>query len=224
MEGGVAFGAGKAGAPFDPIGFITRPQVALRFLCWIFSCIVFGCIQSKGWNDDKKCIFNNDGNACSLTKMVSMVGIVGAIALLVLEALFQQLSSIKLRRRAVAGDLGFSAAWAGLNVIIFLYLTIAWSKSELPRFGIGINGARVAMVFSLLAAPAWAGCAYFAYLRWMSGADMSQFAGGFEEVGQAQPGAEYAAQYTAQDAGGYQEDYAQQPAASNPFANYQPAY
>lgn len=35
MDGGVAFGAGKAGQPFDPIGFLTRPQVILRFFCWV---------------------------------------------------------------------------------------------------------------------------------------------------------------------------------------------
>lgn len=35
MDGGVAFGAGKAGQAFDPIGFVTRPQVILRFLCWV---------------------------------------------------------------------------------------------------------------------------------------------------------------------------------------------
>ncbi|XP_017755622.1 PREDICTED: synaptogyrin-1-like [Eufriesea mexicana] len=32
MDGG-AYGGGKAGAPFDPIAFIQRPQVILRAVC-----------------------------------------------------------------------------------------------------------------------------------------------------------------------------------------------
>lgn len=38
MDGGGAYGAGKAGAPFDPIQFVQRPQVILRGLCLV-SCI-----------------------------------------------------------------------------------------------------------------------------------------------------------------------------------------
>lgn len=35
MDAGVAFGAGKAGAAFDPIGFVSRPQVIGRICCWV---------------------------------------------------------------------------------------------------------------------------------------------------------------------------------------------
>lgn len=35
MEAGNAFGGQKAGAPFDPITFVQRPQVFLRALCWV---------------------------------------------------------------------------------------------------------------------------------------------------------------------------------------------
>jgi hypothetical protein len=38
MDGGGAYGAGKAGAPFDPIQFVQRPQVILRAACLV-SCI-----------------------------------------------------------------------------------------------------------------------------------------------------------------------------------------
>lgn len=34
MNGG-AYGAGKAGGGFDPIGFALKPQVMLRILCWV---------------------------------------------------------------------------------------------------------------------------------------------------------------------------------------------
>lgn len=35
MEGIGAYGGGKAGGAFDPVGFIRRPQVLLRALCWV---------------------------------------------------------------------------------------------------------------------------------------------------------------------------------------------
>jgi hypothetical protein len=38
MDGGGAYGGGKAGAPFDPIQFVQRPQVVLRAVCLV-SCV-----------------------------------------------------------------------------------------------------------------------------------------------------------------------------------------
>ena len=35
MEGGGAYGAGKAGGPFDPIAFVKKPQVILRAVSWV---------------------------------------------------------------------------------------------------------------------------------------------------------------------------------------------
>jgi hypothetical protein len=37
MDGGGAYGGGKAGSPFDPIQFVQRPQVILRAACLV-SC------------------------------------------------------------------------------------------------------------------------------------------------------------------------------------------
>lgn len=34
MEEG-AYGGGKAGAPFDPLSFVQRPQVILRAVTWV---------------------------------------------------------------------------------------------------------------------------------------------------------------------------------------------
>ena len=35
MDAGGAYGGGKAGAPFDPIGFVQRPQVILKATCLV---------------------------------------------------------------------------------------------------------------------------------------------------------------------------------------------
>lgn len=39
MDVAGAYGGGKAGATFNPIQFLQRPQVLLRALCWV--CILF---------------------------------------------------------------------------------------------------------------------------------------------------------------------------------------
>lgn len=35
MDGGGAYGGGKAGAPFDPITFVQRPHVILKAVCLV---------------------------------------------------------------------------------------------------------------------------------------------------------------------------------------------
>lgn len=35
MDVGGAYGAGKAGAPFDPILFVKRPQVIVKAVCLV---------------------------------------------------------------------------------------------------------------------------------------------------------------------------------------------
>jgi len=56
MDGG-AYGGGKAGAPFDPIAFVQRPQVILRALCLVSrrspeSGIVSGQFRERDCDDD----------------------------------------------------------------------------------------------------------------------------------------------------------------------------
>ncbi len=83
-------------------------MINLLQLC---SVIVFGCISAKGWYKDgpkEKCLYNNDNNACRLGSGLGLIGLLASIAFLIIEALFQNLSSIKIRRRVVVFDLGFS--------------------------------------------------------------------------------------------------------------------
>ena len=40
MEGGGAYGAGKAGGPFDPLAFAKKPQVILRAVSLVSIIIV----------------------------------------------------------------------------------------------------------------------------------------------------------------------------------------
>ena len=47
MDGGVSFGAGKAGQTFDPVGFIIRPQVILKFLSCVCSFILLYDLHNR---------------------------------------------------------------------------------------------------------------------------------------------------------------------------------
>lgn len=135
-----------------------KPQVILRIVCWLCSLIVWACISLNGWTKKGKrevCLFNSDNSACRFGSVIGFIGFLGAIAFLGLEAMFQNLSSIKLRRRAVMIDLGFSGAWAALFLFVFAYLAIAWGKSPYPPLGQGINNCRAAIAFAFFAIAAW---------------------------------------------------------------------
>lgn len=108
-----AYGGGKAGGAFDPQAFIQRPPVIVRAVCWLFSVIVMGCISAKGWykrKDDPKeyCVLNDDTNACNYGVGISVIAFVAAVAFIVGEYLFEQMSSVKTRKHYVLADLGFS--------------------------------------------------------------------------------------------------------------------
>ncbi|XP_027193812.1 synaptogyrin [Dermatophagoides pteronyssinus] len=216
MNNNVAFGAGKTGARFDPITYITRPQVILRFLCWLCSIIVWCCISFNAWHKKGRkeyCLYNNNNAACRFGSTIGFIGFLAATAFLALEAIFQNLSSIKLRRRAVLGDVGFSAAWSILYLIVFGYLAITWGKADYPYLGNGINNCRAAIVFSFFSILTWGGCAFLAYQRWQQGADMTEFTSGFDPSvlnanQQQQPGYttnEYGQQQQIQDNNNYQQ-------------------
>ncbi|XP_013792362.1 synaptogyrin-like, partial [Limulus polyphemus] len=102
-----AYGAGLAGSQFDPVTFIQKPQVILRILCWLFAVIVFGCISAEGWIEDV-CSYNGDTHACNFGVGIGVIAFLMSIGFIVLEGMFQNISSVKIRRRAVLFDLAFS--------------------------------------------------------------------------------------------------------------------
>ena len=68
---------------------------------------MFGCISSQGWIEDK-CQYNGDANACGFGTAIGVLAFLGLIALLVIDAMFENISSIQHRKWAVYGDIGFS--------------------------------------------------------------------------------------------------------------------
>ena len=139
---------------------VSNLFVCLYLFCTVQLCcvVVWACISMNAWHKKGRkeiCLFNADGTACRLGSGLAFVGFLAAMGFLALEAVFSSISSIKVRRRLVAADIGFSALWAGLFFIEFWYLTIAWNKSDYPPMGKGINNCRAAIVFSLFNIATW---------------------------------------------------------------------
>ncbi|KAK7790804.1 hypothetical protein R5R35_012059 [Gryllus longicercus] len=190
MDAAGAYGGGKAGTPFDPIQFVQRPQVILRGLCLLFAIIVFGCISSQGWAMGKEkeyCLYNDDSNACNYGVGIGVIAFLAAIGFLVGEYLFEQMSSVKTRKHYVLGDLGFSGFWSFLYFVGFCYLTNQWSNAESPPLGVGVNNVQAAIAFSFFSIFTWAGCAWFAFLRFRQGSEAA-FAPSYEADPAAMPG------------------------------------
>ncbi|XP_034936124.1 synaptogyrin [Chelonus insularis] len=182
MDGGGAYGGGKAGAPFDPIAFVQRPQVIIKAACLLFSIIVFGCISSKGYKEEngkEYCLYNGDTNACNYGVGIGVLAFLASIGFLVGEYLFEQMSSVKTRKHYVLLDLGFSGAWAFLYFVGFCYLTNAWNSSPPSVDGYGVNNVQGAIAFSFFSIFTWAGSAWFAFQRFKQGTDAA-FAPSYE--------------------------------------------
>ncbi|XP_049540138.1 synaptogyrin isoform X1 [Anopheles aquasalis] len=208
MDIGGAYGGGKAGGAFDPIAFVQRPIVILRAVCWLFAIIVFGCISSEGWREESNgkeyCIINRDGNACNYAVGIGVIAFLASMGFIAGEYLFEQMSSVKTRKHYVLADLGFSAFWSFLFFIGFCYLTNQWGKADDPPNGEGVNNVQASIVFSFFSIFTWAGCAYFAFLRFKAGVDPS-----FSSTYESDPSA--AQQYSAYPASNDNDQFQEAP-------------
>lgn len=79
----------------------------------MFSIAVFGPIVNEGYvNADSgpelRCVFNGNAGACRFGVVLGLGAFIACAAFLLLDVRFQQISSVRDRRRAVLLDLGFS--------------------------------------------------------------------------------------------------------------------
>ncbi|XP_067934689.1 synaptogyrin-2-like [Watersipora subatra] len=158
MEGGSgAYGAGKAGAPFEPVTFIKKPEVITRLLSLLFAIIIFGCISAKGYAPiaDHRCFYNGDNNACGYGIGIGVLGFLICITFLVLDALFSQISNVKVRKYVVMADIAVSGLWCFLWFVGFIYLTSQWSKTPQSQVLSGRDNLQAALAFMFFSIPTW---------------------------------------------------------------------
>ncbi|BFZ17995.1 hypothetical protein BsWGS_21034 [Bradybaena similaris] len=176
--GGGAFGAGKAGAPFDPVQYVKKPQVILRTVSVVFAIVVFGCISSKGWYGHY-CIMNNDDNACGYGTGVGVLAFLICLGFLIVDAFFENLSSVQHRRYAVLADLAISGLWTFLWFVGFCYMTDAWRRTEKDPHH-GRDNVQAAIAFSFFSIFTWGGLTFLALRRYRQGAQEA-FATGYDQ-------------------------------------------
>ncbi|XP_050391093.1 synaptogyrin-2 [Patella vulgata] len=181
QQGAGAYGAGKAGGAFDPVLYIKKPQVILRLVSLIFSIVVFGCISSKAYNSKHQCQMNNDMNACGYGMGIGVLAFLICIAFLVIDAMFENLSSIQHRKYVVMADLGISAGWTFLWFVGFCYLTDAWRKTSTTDqfYEYGNDNIQAAIAFSFFSIFTWAASTFFAFRQYRMGAQ-DAFASGYD--------------------------------------------
>ncbi|XP_063042839.1 synaptogyrin-3a [Engraulis encrasicolus] len=181
MDGVGSFGAGRAGAAFDPIAFVQQPTTIIRILAWIFSIVVFGSIVNEGYvnhgSERLYCVYNKNNSACNFGVTVGLVAFLGCLLFCAVDMKFQQISSIKDRKKAVMVEIGFSGFWTFMWFVSFCFLANQWSRTtpdELP-LNQGADAARAAIAFSFFSIFTWAGLTVRAVQKFLLGTDMSLF-------------------------------------------------
>ncbi|XP_023670804.1 synaptogyrin-3 [Paramormyrops kingsleyae] len=182
MEGARSFGAGRAGAAFDPVSFVKQPQTILRILSWIFSIVVFGSIVNEGYinigSERLHCIFNKNNDACNYGITIGVVAFLASTLFFILDIHFPQISSVKDRKKAILVEIGFSGFWTFMWFVGFCFLANQWQRTspkELP-LNQGADAARAAIAFSFFSIITWAGLTVRATQKYMLGTDMTLFA------------------------------------------------
>lgn len=72
----------------------------------------------------EKCLYNDDANACHYGVGISVIAFMASIGFIVGEFLFEQMSSVKTRKRYVLADLGFSGWIYILHYFNFMILQL----------------------------------------------------------------------------------------------------
>ncbi|KAG9476682.1 synaptogyrin-3 isoform X3 [Eleutherodactylus coqui] len=160
MEG-ASFGAGRAGAGFDPIEFLKQPQTILRIASWVFSIVVFGSIINEGYvNIDSPqlhCVYNRNDDACNYAIAIGIIAFFACVLFIIMDINFPQISSVKDRKRAVMLDMGFSGLWSFFWFVCFCFLANQWQRTpKMPEVDQAADAARAAIAFSFFSIISWA--------------------------------------------------------------------
>ena len=148
----------------------TNKQKILICFFQFFAIIVFGCISSSGWyflqptnlleglQGKEVCVMNMDSTACHFSTLVGIVAFLASIGFLVGEWFFEQMSSIKTRKHYVIFDMAFSGLWAFFYFVTFIYMCIAWSKTDDVKFDFASSNIYGAIFFAFLSIFGWVSC------------------------------------------------------------------
>ena len=117
---------------------------------------MFGCISAGGYNDNGKCLFNDEVNACHYGVGIGVIAFLGCIAFLAIDVQFDTIDNPDTKKYITLGDLAFSALWCFLWFIGFCYLADMWRRTEKDSFHrMHINNCQAAIAFSFFSIIVW---------------------------------------------------------------------
>ncbi|CAJ0583092.1 unnamed protein product, partial [Mesorhabditis spiculigera] len=173
MDNIKAYGAGLAVQGFDANTFFKKPAVLLKCAALVLGAGLWYCVSKGGWHKSVAihpiCLYNSSAPTCSFGSAFGFFAMAAALALLILDAKFDQITSIPSRKRAVSIDLAISATFAAIFVIAFFTFWSKYSAFDLKEDYSG-RLAKMAILVCLLSAAAWAGVALFAFRKHQEGA------------------------------------------------------
>ena len=87
----------------------------IHFIFQIWSIIVLGCIIAEGWHGEQ-CQMHGDNNGCGYGTGIGVLAFIFCLVFLVLDAMFENISSIQHRKYVVLADLGISGMFINNRV------------------------------------------------------------------------------------------------------------
>ncbi|KFD55501.1 hypothetical protein M514_03553 [Trichuris suis] len=157
---GRAYGAGMAGAGFDPVKLVKTPRFVLRVVCAIFAIIVFGTISSRAWfkkaDGHVICVFGESDGACTFSSGIGVLALLVCIALGISDALFENVSGVHMRRKIALADIGASGVFTFFWFVVFCLLANKWSLTILDSsMSFVASPCRAAITFSFFSVFSW---------------------------------------------------------------------
>jgi len=73
----------------------------------LFAVVVFGCISDRGWVGSV-CVFNGNADACRFGSAIGIIAFLALMALLVSDAMFDNIASVVHRKYVIVTDIVFS--------------------------------------------------------------------------------------------------------------------
>lgn len=129
-SGTSAYGSAGASGHFDPAIFIRKPQVILRMVGVLFSIVVFACLASQGWHKGKcfDSVLVSHG-VCGYGTAVGVIAFVSLLIFLALDAMFDNVSNIQLRKYIVIADITWFGIMSFLWFVSFCYMAASWRNA-----------------------------------------------------------------------------------------------
>ncbi|VDM55019.1 unnamed protein product [Angiostrongylus costaricensis] len=175
MDNVRAYGAGLAGGQFDANVFFKKPTVIFRTIALVLAALLWFSISKGGWHrlsgssHHQVCLYGSSASTCSFASALGFFSLVGAAALLLLDARLESISSVPSRKRFVTGDLTVSSVFTGIFLIAFFTLWNKFSSFDLDEpYSSGY--AKFGILLAFLSTLAWGGAAFFSWRRYEEGA------------------------------------------------------